>query len=302
MRKLRVLSKFHDTSARAYYDTPNKPSLDPAPPAASSTSPDRKDERREQRVAAQRRPRTLPEEDGATERQESARSASPSHSSRRKVRGRLAFPLTASATPDRPSPGGSGPEADDDKEAKLLKKSSPTSVIDGTSTLCCELCGQGVDDRALSRICSVAIPYLQNRGRYVSAATEADILRPPVQVPLAIIDSDPNKEEEGSECSQEDSPHRVAAHGPVHRVRNKAQKKVWKSIARGSHGLAPPLGPSSALSPAPTSMIHQDLTRKLAYTPVKKLIYSQVKQANCLDVNAATFLFASQMKLTLNGV
>ena len=46
------------------------------------------------------------------------------------------------------------------------------------------------------------------------------------------------------------------------------------------------------------------------YTPVKNLIYHSEKKkgttgnwpsSSYMDVNAATFLFASQMKLTLNG-
>jgi hypothetical protein len=96
-----------------------------------------------------------------------------------------------------------------------------------------------------------------------------------------------------------------------HKRRSKAQKKIWRSFRQ------PGVGPGSN-SPSPNFLQLQQSRQQeqpkaspfSSYTPVKDLIYHSEKKkgatgnwssSSYMDVNAATFLFASQMKLTLNG-
>jgi len=97
----------------------------------------------------------------------------------------------------------------------------------------------------------------------------------------------------------------TATHKPRRRT---SQKKIWRSIesAKDAAGY-----PRREMVTKFKDMVHQDLARKYeeskrqtsasAYTPVKNLIYTPAKHPACTDLNAATLLFASQMKLTLSG-
>ena len=152
VRKLRLFqTSIQDANAIAYYKTPNKP--------ASSGKP---------------------EVGGA-----SLKSVS---SGRREVRGKLSFPTTPSAATaeQRESQRGETPAQEDKRERmELAQRGSPVSVVDagrsapalgrqdvdvGMESLCCELCGQRVNDEALANICKLAIPALQSRGRYLLSA------------------------------------------------------------------------------------------------------------------------------------
>ena len=288
---------------------------------------------------------------------------------RREVRGKLSFAPTPLAQPDLPGdttendmptaaasqedllPGSTNAISSTGQDKHAV--GSPVSVIDmdRPSSLCCELCGQNLDEQALAKICKIAIPHLQSRGRYLSTEATSgqnrETLLETIEPLIAPTQLEVVEEEERKdEGVLKDCDANTFLSHPLHSVgilppnmaykrRSRAQKKIWRSIrnqeqhntTRGvAHGLtSSPIG-SIGGSSYHMDMLQQDLAKKLdklrlGYTPVKDLIYHNTNKASVtkessrsqknhisslhshsyVDINAATFLFASQMKLTLNG-
>lgn len=312
-RRLRV---FQDSSARRYYETPRRaneakvalssPPRGPASDAMAaldtavadlvdSSSP-------EKRVA------------GGSQCQD-PRHHQPSCRARREVRGKLSFPEGKENGPPHCS---ASPAAEAREVVAGAPAHSPVSALDAPGCLSCELCGQSVDGPALARICDRAIPYLQSRGRYVSVEGllpmgPSETLEAFGAEPGSVGEASPSAGSEDQVAAEEeeqvDGQAAALCARSARRRRSRAQRRVWRSLGGpGNASLgSPAFSPASTLTHPPGSMIEQDLARKLEmhrqrYTPVKTLIYSgEGGGGRCVDVNAATFLFASQMKLTLNG-
>ncbi|QDZ25167.1 hypothetical protein HOP50_16g77130 [Chloropicon primus] len=344
LRVLRTKNQVQDKNAKAYYETPRRRMpggvMRPSPPPEPSPMREGLPLRPVGAKADQVGFRSAEEAGscGANDENASASQSAESKSSRmrREVRSKLSFPVgaediashpcqeqeegaegaaegAAAADPSSRDAGGGAQGVGED--LKLVSKMSPVSVMDPPTigSLACELCGQKVNEEALTTICSRAITYLQSRGRYVSSsvAISAGVSPVAVQSLLEMEDSEITGEG-GSAPAASQCQTTPAVRKSVQRLRNRTQKKVWRSIgeSRGS-SLTPAsefLKRSTRSYTTPSSMLQHDFAKKLErqrndYTPVKNLIYSPVSRnaTTCLDVNAATFLFASQMKLTLSG-
>ena len=211
-------------------------------------------------------------------------------------------------------------------------------VPSSCSQFCCELCGQNLSAAALAKICNLAIPQLQRRGRYLSLANGESMPvgshdhelaltladggnvkeeNHPMPLVAAGVNSKRNAEKEEEE-EEEELTQPVAMLAPTsywlqHKRRSKAQKKIWRSF--GQQGRKAIVGGGMRADGSPTSFLQlqqyqqgKSTNAPFSYTPVKDLIYHQPEKKRAsgnlpsyMDVNAATFLFASQMKLTLNG-
>ncbi len=249
----------------------------------------------------------------------------------------------AAAIDERGEAGADGGRGEEENElvgagAAAQTELSPTSVMDMAAaggsalahpSLCCDLCGQQVNQQALLRICKAALPALQSRGRFLAApGSAASVMNldgeNPAAVAAAAADLGAWQQTPASvsgterlEVSDEEwevggPPAALLCNAP-HKSRRRSQKKLWRSIEWTRDASEAPQRERAAKF---KDMVRQDLARKYsqehhtsafaasarAHTPVKNLIYTSAKQPACkADLNAATLLFASQLKLTLGG-